>query len=215
MDPGYREGAREILPLVIPLIGFGVAFGVLAREAGMGVVAPVLMSATTFAGSAQFAAASILGVGGSAAAAIAAALLLKLALHADRPHRGRGHRGAALAPLPPLPAHRGRVLGRRHQARRGGRQTAHRAGLVLYATWVASTFAGVLSARALGDPERLGLDAAFPAVFVALLVPQLRGTRARVAAALGAGIALLLLPWAPAGVPVIAATAAVLVGWAR
>lgn len=76
MDPGYREGAREILPLVIPLIGFGVAFGVLAREAGMGVVAPVLMSATTFAGSAQFAAASILGVGGSAAAAIAAALLL-------------------------------------------------------------------------------------------------------------------------------------------
>lgn len=80
---------------------------------------------------------------------------------------------------------------------------------------MASTFAGVLSARALGDPERLGLDAAFPAVFVALLVPQLRGTRARVAAALGAGIALLLLPWAPAGVPVIAATAAVLVGWAR
>jgi len=89
------------------------------------------------------------------------------------------------------------------------------AGLVLYATWVTSTLVGALGARVIGEPETLGLDAAFPAVFVALLAPQLQGRRAPIAAALGALIALALLPWASAGVPVIAATAAILVGWSR
>jgi predicted branched-subunit amino acid permease len=55
---------------------FGASFGLVARAAGMGVVAPLVMSATTFAGSAQFAVTSILGAGGGAAAAIAAAVLL-------------------------------------------------------------------------------------------------------------------------------------------
>ena len=55
---------------------FGIAFGILASTAGMGSVAPIVMSATTFAGSAQFAAASVLGDGGSIAAAVVAAVLL-------------------------------------------------------------------------------------------------------------------------------------------
>ena len=215
VDQGYRQGARAILPLVVPVVGFGVAFGVLAREAGMGVLAPVVMSATTFAGSAQFAAASILKVGGSAAAAIAAALLL----NARYTPIGLTVAGAIEGPgwlrflRSQLIVDESWAIATTAEGVDGKRLIG--AGLVLYATWVASTLVGALGARVIGDPETLGLDAAFPAVFVALLAPQLKGRRAPVAAALGASIALALLPWAPAGVPVIAATAAILVGWSR
>jgi predicted branched-subunit amino acid permease len=86
------------------------------------------------------------------------------------------------------------------------------AGVVLYLTWVGSTSVGALGAELLGDPEALGLDAAFPALFLALLWPQLRGPRPIAAAILGAGIALALLPVAPPGLPIIAAAAACLIG---
>src|SRR6187200_853057 len=72
----HRDGARAVAPLAIAVLGFGASYGVLARASGMGVLAPLVMSATTFAGSAQFAAASILGGSGAALAAIAAAVLL-------------------------------------------------------------------------------------------------------------------------------------------
>ena len=214
VEQGYRQGARAILPLVVPIVGFGLAFGVLAREAGMGVLAPVVMSATTFAGSAQFAASSILGVGGSAAAAIAAALLL----NARYTPIGLTVAGAIDGPgwlrflRSQLIVDESWAVATTPEGVDGKRLIG--AGLLLYATWVTSTLMGALGARVLGDPETLGLDAAFPAVFVALLAPQLKG-RAPCAAALGGAIALALLPWTPAGVPVITATAAILVGWSR
>src|SRR5438105_12511887 len=76
MRAGYRQGARAVVPLAVAVSGFGVSYGVLSRSAGVGVVAPIVMSATTFAGSAQFAAAAILGAGGGVAAAVTAAVLL-------------------------------------------------------------------------------------------------------------------------------------------
>ena len=76
MKARYAEGARAVAPIGIAAGAFGLSFGVLARADGMGWAAPLVMSATTFAGSAQFAVASILGGGGAAAAAIAAAVML-------------------------------------------------------------------------------------------------------------------------------------------
>ena len=75
-SPRLPAGARAALPILVTVPLFGVSFGVLARAADMGVVAPIVMSATTFAGSSQFAVASILDEGGGLAAAIVAALLL-------------------------------------------------------------------------------------------------------------------------------------------
>ena len=87
------------------------------------------------------------------------------------------------------------------------------AGALLYVCWNAGTAVGVLAGDSLTDPATLGLDAAFPALFLALLAPLLRhGSRPLAAALLGAAIALALTPLVPAGVPVIAATAACLVG---
>jgi predicted branched-subunit amino acid permease len=91
------------------------------------------------------------------------------------------------------------------------------AGVVLYVGWNVGTAIGVLAGDSLGDPATLGLDAAFPALFLALLAPLLRsdGSVAVAAALIGAGIALTLTPLTPAGLPVIAATAACLVGLTR
>lgn len=85
-----------------------------------------------------------------------------------------------------------------------------------YPCWVGGTAVGVLAGDLIGDPERLGLDALFPAFFLALLVSgeTSNGRKALIAALLGGTIALALVPWAPPGVPVIAACLAALVGLA-
>jgi predicted branched-subunit amino acid permease len=89
------------------------------------------------------------------------------------------------------------------------------AGLLLYPAWVGGTALGVLAGDFLGDPERLGLDAAFPALLLALLVPQLRTRRAVGAAVLGGVIVLALLPFSAPGVPIIAGSVACLLGLKR
>ena len=88
-------------------------------------------------------------------------------------------------------------------------------GLLFYVLWVSSTAAGTFVGGVLDDPNALGLDAAFAALFLALALPYLRERRAREAAALAAGIVLVLIPVAPAGVPIIAAAPACLLGLRR
>jgi len=212
-----RQGAVTAVPLGIAVGLFGVSFGVLsASSGGMGALPAIVMSASTFAGSAQFAAASIIAGGGQPIAAIAAALLLNARYLPI---------GVSVAPYLP-----GGVLRRFVQAQlvvdeswaiasRGeGRFDPHRlvgAGAVLWLAWVVGTIIGVVGGEALGDPAALGLDAAFPALFLALMVPQLRDRRAVAAAVMGAAIALALVPFTPAGVPIIAAAAAALIGLAK
>jgi 4-azaleucine resistance transporter AzlC len=211
-----REGARRVAPLVLPAAAFGLSFGVLAGAAGMGRLAPVVMSATTFGGSAQFAAASILDEGGAVVAAIAAAILLNARYVPI---------GISVAPLFEGPAWR-RLLEAQLVvdeswaiANRGegrfDRGVLLGAGLVLYVCWVVTTAIGAVAGDLLGDPERLGLDAAFPALFLALLVPQVRDRTTLLAALGGATVALVLVPIAPAGVPILAAAGVCLIGWRR
>jgi predicted branched-subunit amino acid permease len=85
-------------------------------------------------------------------------------------------------------------------------------GISVWLCWNAGTLIGALIGGGLGDPRALGLDAMFPAAFLALLAPQLRRPGAPVAAVAGAMIAVAVLPFAPAGVPVIAALAGVVPG---
>ncbi|HEV8681235.1 MAG TPA: AzlC family ABC transporter permease [Actinomycetota bacterium] len=211
----FRDGARAALPFAVAVGAFGIPFGLLARSAGFGSLGAVVMSATTFAGSAQFAAASILDAGGAVAAAVVAAILLN-ARYAPI--------GVSVAPV------LGGSLWKRFLlaqlvvdeswaiANRGGRFDRGLligAGAVLYVTWVSTTALGALGAQAIGDPTALGLDAAFPALFLALLWSQLRERRGIVAAVLGASIALVLTPFVPLGLPILAASAGCLVGLRR
>lgn len=212
----HRDGVRAVAPLAIAVVGFGISFGVLARAAGMGSVAPIVMSMTTFAGSAQFAAASILGTGGTVAAAITAAVLLNARY---------GPIGVSVAPYltggwwsrflhAQLTVDETWALAAEGDGRFNPR-VLFGAGVTLYGSWVAGTVLGVAFGDVIGDPSRWGLDAAFPALFLALLVPQLDTRLAVRAAALGAAIALALTPFTPPGVPIIAASAACLLGLRR
>jgi 4-azaleucine resistance transporter AzlC len=211
----FAHGARKVIPFSIAVVGFGISFGVLARPV-MGPVAPIVMSATTFAGSAQFAAASILGAGGTLAAAVVAAILLNARY---------GPIGVSVAP-----SLGGSVWSRFLKGQlvvdetwalsadgRGGHdpRVIVGAGLVLYAAWVVGTALGVLFGDLIGDPARFGLDAAFPALFLALLVGVLDRREARIVAVLGATIGIALTPVAPPGVPIIAAGLACFIGWRR
>ncbi len=78
-------------------------------------------------------------------------------------------------------------------------------GAFLYGSWVVGTLVGVLFGSVLGDPKRLGLDAAFPAGFVALLWPMLSGRHAVRCAIGGAAVALALAPFTPPGIPLAGA----------
>ena len=211
-----RDGVEQALPLSLAVVALGVSFGVLARSGGFGGVAAVVMSATTFAGSAQFAAVSILGSGGGAAAAILAAVLLNsrygpMGLAAAHALRGGAARRAAEAQL--VVDEAWALAGRR--GGRFERNVLIGAGLLLYFGWVGGTALGVLAGDALRDPQRLGLDAAFPALFLALLAGQTHSRRALASAIAGAALALSLTPLTPAGIPVLAATAACLIGLSR
>ena len=82
-------------------------------------------------------------------------------------------------------------------------------------TWSTGTAIGALAGDAIADPDALGLDAVYPTFFLALLVTEVRSGRALGVAALGAAIALVLVPVAPGGVPVLVASLAALVGLTR
>jgi predicted branched-subunit amino acid permease len=195
----FRAGVRAGLPYALAALLLAISFGVLPRPV-MGTVAPVVMSAVVFAGSAQFAALAVLAVGGGAGAAIVAGILLDgrylpmgIAL-APSLHTGPLRRAAiGQAMIDASWAMASRGSGRFDPLFMVG------ATVPSYPCWVGGTLIGVLVGEAIADPGQLGLDALFPAFFYALLVNELRAGRLAVAAAaLGATIAITLTPIAPA-----------------
>jgi 4-azaleucine resistance transporter AzlC len=194
---------------------FGLSFGVLADAAGMSAVAATAMSATTFAGSAQFAAVSVLDAGGTVLAAILAAVFLNaryVALSITVAGIFPGGRLRRLVESQAIVDESWALSGR------SGRfewAILVGAGLFLYVLWVGSTALGAVAGGALEDSDALGLDAAFAVLFLALATPYLRGRRALQAAALAGAITLVLTPVAPSGVPIVAAASACLLGLRR
>jgi 4-azaleucine resistance transporter AzlC len=191
----------------------GVSFGAVSVAGGLPVWVPVVMSLVVYAGSAQFSAVGVLLAGGGPIAAAATGLLLNtrtaafgLAV-ADIIGTGRASRllGAHLVTDETVAF----ALAQSDPVRQ--RRAFWISGLGLFAVWNVGVLAGALAGDALGDTARYGLDAAFPAVLVALVLPQLRTDVAvRRCALLGAVIALALTPAVPAGVPVLLALAGLL-----
>jgi 4-azaleucine resistance transporter AzlC len=212
----YGDGARRAWPLAVAVGGFGLTYGVLARQAGFSVAGTVVFSILTFAGSAQFAAVSIVHDGGTALAAIVAALLLNARYLPI---------GLSVAPFLPggaaARAAQGQVavdeswaVSHEGDGRYDPRLLVG-AGALIYTAWVVCSIAGVAAGSVLGDPETLGLDAAFPALFLALLAGQIRERRLLLAALAGAAVALIMVPLVPPGVPIVAAAVVCLAGLHR
>ena len=211
---GFKDGVRAGAPLALVALLIGASFGVVGRDV-FGTVGSTVMSAVVFAGSAQFASAAVLGAGGGAGAAILAGTLLNLRFLPM---------GVALAVSMTGSRWRRAAEGQANvdaswamAAREGGRFDVPfmvGATAVNYPAWVIGTLIGALAGDAIGDPETLGLDALFPAFFLALLWTEASG---HLPVALGgAAIAIALVPFAPAGIPIISAClAAIVVGVRR
>jgi 4-azaleucine resistance transporter AzlC len=210
--PGVRLG----IPYAVVGFVLSLSFGVLARQAGFSAPQALVTSAIVFAGSAQFAALAVLTGGGTAAAAVAAGTMMNGRFLAM---------GMALAPsLPGGPAKRAAqgqaVVDASWALANRGDGTFDRWLLFgttapQYVTWFLGTLIGAYAGNLLGDTGRLGLDAVFPTFFLGILIDELRQPRSRVVAICGAVIALVLVPFTPAGVPILAAAAAAILGLRR
>jgi 4-azaleucine resistance transporter AzlC len=209
----FREGLRAGLPFAIAGGLVAVSFGVVAESAGFSAGAAIAMSAIVFAGSAQFTAVAILLQGGTVAAAVLAAALVNSRFLPM---------GVALGPsLPGGPLRRalqGQTVVDASWAIAGrGDGTFDRwllfgSSASQYVGWVGGTIVGAVAGNVLGDPGAIGLDAVYPAFFLALLIEEVHDARSRLVAVGGGLIALVLIPVAPAGVPVLAASLAALAG---
>ena len=212
----FGAGVRAGLPYAAVGALLSMSFGVLARDAGFPVEAAIVMSAVVFAGSAQFAAVAILVGGGTAGAAIAAAALMNSRFLPM---------GVALGPsLPgraPLRAVQGQTVvdASWAMANRGDgtfdRWFLFGSTAPQYVTWLGGTIVGALGGDLLGDTSRFGLDAIYPMFFLGLLIAEVKDRRGAAVALAGGAVALVLVPVAPPGVPVLAAGVVALWGLRR
>jgi 4-azaleucine resistance transporter AzlC len=212
----FRAGFRAALPFALAGGLLSASFGVVAGQAGLSDLAAIAMSVFVFAGSAQFAAVAIIGAGGSLGAALVAAALMNSRFLAM---------GIALAPSLPGGAVRRAAQGQAvvdaswaMALRPDGTFDRHflfGATAPQYLAWAFGTVAGVLGRGVIGNTDRFGLDAVFPAFFLALLMAEARHPDSRRVAIVGGAIALALTPFTPAGVPILAASVAALWGLRR
>ncbi len=205
-----RAAVRDGLGVGVAVGLSGFAFGVTAAGAGLTALQACALSLLVFTGASQFALVGALAAGGNPYTAAAGAFFLGVR------NAFYGLRLAGLLRISgwrrPFAAHwvidETSAVALAQPDRRSARVGFTVTGATLYVLWNVTTLLGVLGAAALGDPADWGLDAAGPAVFLALLAPMLKGTRERATAALAVLLALVCVPLLPAGVPVLVAALA-------
>jgi 4-azaleucine resistance transporter AzlC len=191
---GLLRGARQTVPIGAAVAVYCTVFGALAAQAGLSAVEAVLMSALVFAGAAQFVALELWGTPLPVFALALTALVVNLRhllMGATLAGWLRGLPPPRLAASAAFISDESWALTTQAQVR-GERDRGFLigSGLVLFVCWVGSTAVGVAAGGIVEDPQALGLDFAFTAVFLVLLVGFWRGRADVMPWAVGAGIAL-------------------------
>ncbi len=205
---------RDALAVGVATGAYGISFGAVAVSSGLSVLQACALSLLVFTGASQFAFVGVIAAGGAPMSGAMTAILLgtRNALY-----------GLRLAPLLQWSGARrvgaAQILIDESTAMSVNRETVPAArlgfvatGVSVFVLWNAATLAGALAGTAIGDPRTYGLDAAVGAAFLALLWPRLGDARPQVVAIVAAGVALALVPFTAAGVPVLAAGAVALLG---
>jgi len=190
---------------------YGLSFGALAGAAGLTVTQACALSVLTFTGGSQFALISVLGAGGSIVSGSTSAVLLGArnllyGARLARPLRLTGWRRALGAHLV-MDESTAVALAAEERGDRAARLGFWATGVAVFVLWNLSTLIGAIAGTAIGDPRDYGLDAAVPAAFVALVAPRLRSLPTWLTAVAAAAVALSVVPFVPAGVPVLLAAA--------
>lgn len=205
---------RQGLSVGIATGAYGVSFGALSVAAGLSVLQTCALSLLLFSGGSQFAFVGVVGAGGSGVAAVATSTLLGLrnglyGLQLTRLLQLRGVRRLVGAQIT-IDESTAVAIGQPEQS--ASRLAFWVTGASVFVLWNLMTLLGAIVGNALGDPKRYGLDAAAASAFLALLWPRLKGGEARAVAVAAAFVAIVLSPFVPAGVPVLAAGVAAVVG---
>jgi len=198
---GLLEGARLSIPIALGVIGYGLVFGVLARQAGLSLLEVFLMSSLVYAGSSQFAVLSLWVLPLPIVPIIFTTLIVNLR-HLLM--------GAALRPwfsqLRTLPRYTSMFFMADEswaltmsRFAKGGRNGAFLlgSGLLMFVAWVGSTSVGRVLGSFVQDPERWGLDFAFTAAITALLVGMWRGKSDLLPWLVAAMVAIAAAQWLP------------------
>ncbi|MFF2200165.1 AzlC family ABC transporter permease [Streptomyces sp. NPDC058145] len=201
---------RDALGVGVAVGLSGFAFGVTSAGSGLGLLQTCALSLLVFTGASQFALVGALAAGGSPFTAAAGAFFLGVR------NAFYGLRLSQLLAVPralrPFAAQwvidETTAVTLAQPTRRAARIGFTVTGLSLYLLWNLTTLLGALGAKAIGDTDAWGLDAAGPAVFLALLAPMLKTRTERAVAGLAVLLGLGLLPVLPAGVPVLVAALA-------
>ena len=194
---------------------YALSFGAIATAAGLSVLQTCVLSLLMFTGASQYALVSVLGSGGAALTAAATALLLgtRNALYGLRLSSLLDVRGPRKLLAAQLVIDESTAMSLGRESDRANRLGFWATGVSVYVLWNLGTVIGALGAHALSNPKTVGLDAAAPAAFLALLAPRVRTRSAVGVAVIAAAIAMASVPLLPAGGPVlIAALVAVVVG---
>lgn len=206
MPSDQRRGIlRDALGIAVASGAYAISFGAISTAAGLSLLQTCALSIVMFTGASQFALVGVVGAGGSVwAGAVTAALLgsrnalygLRLSSVLDM----RGWRRPAAAHFV-IDETTAMAIARDDPAQ--SRFAFWATGIALFVLWNTGTLIGALATHAISDPKVFGLDAAPPAAFLALLAPRLRA-REPLAIAIGAAvIAIAVLPFVPAGVPLL------------
>jgi predicted branched-subunit amino acid permease len=211
--PPQRAIVRDALGIGIASGAYAISFGAISTAAGLSLLQTCALSALMFTGASQFALVGVVGAGGSVWAGAAAAALLgsRNALYGLRLSSLLKVNGLRRIVASHFVIDETTAMAIARDDPALGRFAFWSTGVALFTLWNLGTLAGALATHALSNPRVLGLDAAPPAAFLALLAPRLRAREPLAIAIAAAVLAIAVLPFVPAGVPLLVAAVAVAV----
>ena len=204
-EDARRGIIRDALGIAVATGAYALSFGAISSASGLSLLQTCALSVLMFTGASQFALVGVVGAGGSvwAGAATAALLGSRNALYGVRLSSLLDRTGWKRAAAAHFVIDETTAMAIARESVPESRFAFWATGLALFALWNLGTLIGALATHALPDPKVLGFDAAPPAAFLALLAPRLHA-REPLAIGLGAGVvALVCLPFVPAGVPLL------------
>jgi predicted branched-subunit amino acid permease len=210
-DPAWRltrsAVLRDAVGVSIATGAYGISFGAISLAGGLDVWQTMALSLLMFTGGSQFGLVGVVAGGGAPLAGAATAIMLgaRNALHGLRLAELLALRGWRRFAAAQLIIDESTAMSIGRDSPRAARWGFYSTGLGVFALWNLGTLIGVVGAAWLADPRALGLDAAAPAAFLALLAPRLRGGEAWAIALAAALVALVAVPFVPVGFPVLIA----------
>ena len=208
-----RAVIRDAAGIGLASGAYAFSFGAISVAAGLSIFQSCALSLLMFTGASQFAMVAVIAAGGGpwAGAATATLLGVRNALYAMRLSSLLKVSGARKMLAGQFVLDESTAMAIARDSDREGRLAFWATGISVFVFWNLGTLGGAIATHALSDPRVFGLDAAPPAAFLALLAPRLRAREPLAIALVAAGVAMVLVPFVPAGVPLLVAAALVAV----